>query len=174
MLRPSILVTGAGGFIGAMLVNALIIKGHEVVAVDRDQHRLDRISRGLCTNFLRLVCSDITDPTDILEVARQTQSAAIVHLAAMHVIPHCEAQPHMAVNVNIGGLCNMLAAADQAPVDFILFASRAIPAVRRNPRTCSTGLRPVSVPCADGATAGARPVKATPFKTNRHPDRHRP
>jgi nucleoside-diphosphate-sugar epimerase len=36
MLRPAILVTGTAGFIGTMLVNALIRKGHEVVAVDRD------------------------------------------------------------------------------------------------------------------------------------------
>jgi UDP-glucose 4-epimerase len=125
MLRPVILVTGAGGFIGAMLVNALIRKGHEVVAVDRDQHRLDRIFRAVRSDLLRLACSDITDPANIVEVARQTRPAAIAHLAAMHVIPHCEAQPHVAVNVNIGGLCNVLAAADQAPVDFLLFASTA-------------------------------------------------
>jgi UDP-glucose 4-epimerase len=125
MLPPAILVTGAGGFIGAMLVNALISKGREVVAVDRDQHRLDRISRGLPSDLLRLAYLDITDPASIVEVARQTQPAAIVHLAAMHVIPHCEAQPHVAVNVNINGLCNVLAAAHQAPVDFVLFASTA-------------------------------------------------
>jgi UDP-glucose 4-epimerase len=125
MLRPSILVTGAGGFIGVMLVNALIRKGYDVVGVDRDQHRLDRLSRGLRCDLLRLVCLDITASTDIVEVARHARPAAVVHLAAMHVIPLCEAQPHLAVNVNIAGLCNVLAAADQAQLDFVLFASTA-------------------------------------------------
>ena len=108
-----------------MLVNALVRKGHEVIAVDRDQHRLDRISRSLPSDLFRPVCSDITNPAGIVEVARQTQPAAIVHLAAMHIIPLCEAQPHRAVNVNIGGLCNVLAAADGAQLNFVLFASTA-------------------------------------------------
>lgn len=125
MLRPAILVTGAGGFIGAMLVDALIREGRSVVAVDRDQHRLDHISYHPCKDLLRLVCIDITDPTDIIEVARQTRPTAIVHLAAMHVIPLCEAQPQLTVDVNIGGLSNVLAAADEAQPDFILFASTA-------------------------------------------------
>lgn len=125
MLRPTILVTGAGGFIGAILVNALVRQGCEVVAVDRDQHSLERISRDLRGDLLRLVCTDISDSADIVEVAKQPGIAAIVHLAAMHIIPHCEAEPRSTVDVNIGGLCNVLAAADQAQLDFVLFASTA-------------------------------------------------
>lgn len=41
--------------------------------------------------------------------------AAIAHLAALHIIPFREAEPRSTVDVNIGGLCNVLAAADQPP-----------------------------------------------------------
>lgn len=54
----------------------------------------------------------------------------------MHVIPRCEAQPNLAVNVNIGGLCNTLSAAALAGVDFVLFASTAdVYAPARRPLT---------------------------------------
>lgn len=123
MLRSPVLITGAGGFIGSELVNSLLARGHEVFAFDRDPDRLNRLSSCARSDLLRLVCADISDPTSMVKVARQTRPAVLIHLAAMHVIPQCEAQPNRAVDVNIGGLCNVLAAADEARVEFILFAS---------------------------------------------------
>jgi UDP-glucose 4-epimerase len=125
MLNCAVLVTGAGGFIGAQLVDSLIRNRRQVVAVDRDQGRLDRLSHELPGELLRPVCMDITKQADLVEVAERSHISAIIHLAAMHIIPVCEAEPHSTVDLNIGGLCNVLAAADRSEVDSVLFASTA-------------------------------------------------
>lgn len=73
MPRPAVMITGAGGFIGARLVDALIAMGHPVFAVDRDRQRLDRLRRD---DLLRLVRADVTNPRDIADAATDTRPAA--------------------------------------------------------------------------------------------------
>lgn len=125
MRRRSVLVTGAGGFIGSVLVAALLRLGWDVTAVDQDSRRLDRLLRLPDAGNLHAFCVDITSQADIADVVMRAKPTSIVHLAALHLIPVCEAQPRRTVEVNIGGLVNVLDAADRSRTGFVLFASSA-------------------------------------------------
>lgn len=134
---PTILVTGAGGFIGAALVPALLACDFDVVAVDFDSWRLERLAlleqlaadsdtgRSSGRGNLRTFNSDIRDASEIAEVAASVRPAQIVHLAALHLIPECEAAPRRTVATNIKGLVNVLDAADAAGAQRLVFASTA-------------------------------------------------
>ncbi|WP_300606721.1 NAD(P)-dependent oxidoreductase [Trebonia sp.] len=125
MCRRSVLVTGAGGFIGSVLVAALLRLGWDVAAVDQDSSRLNRLLRFSGTGNLHAFRVDITSQADIADVVMRAKPTSIVHLAALHLIPVCEAQPRQTVEVNIGGLVNVLDAADRSRTEFVLFASSA-------------------------------------------------
>lgn len=124
LCRRSVLVTGAGGFIGSRLVKMLVGRGHLVAAVDHDVTRLQRLGRLRGGNLHTFHC-DITDAGGIAAAVRAANPDAVVHLAAQHLIPQCEARPAQAVAVNVTGLINTLTAADEAGPDLVVFASTA-------------------------------------------------
>lgn len=125
MPRRAVLVTGGGGLIGSALVPRLIRLGHDVAVIDRDSARLEQFSAHSDSGRVQMFHVDITDPTSIARAAQMARPAAIVHLAALHVIPECEAEPRRTVETNISGLANVLDAADRVGTEFVLFASTA-------------------------------------------------
>ena len=125
-MRPRpVLITGAGGFIGSAFVPAVLDAGLDVVAVDRDPSRLEQFTPRADPSRMRSVQMDITDADGIARVVAAARPSAIVHLAALHFIPACESEPRRTVETNIGGLINVLAAADRGGTEFVLFASSA-------------------------------------------------
>lgn len=70
------LVTGATGFIGSHLVDVLLARGHEVVALVRDATRL----KGRSDPKLAVAIGDLTRPDSIASAARGTD--VVFHLAA--------------------------------------------------------------------------------------------
>ncbi len=141
-----VLVTGAAGFIGSALVKALITVGRPVVAIDRDERRLRDLVRRVPSPQFRHQVIDVTAAEAIADVAAATRPAAVVHLAARHMIAQCEQGPRETVDVNIGGLINTLAAAGRAGAGFFLFASTAdVYAPGRAPHAESNPTRPSTV-----------------------------
>lgn len=121
----SILVTGAGGFIGNRLVRRLVESGHQVTALDSDSARLASLAERPGTGALRTVACDIVEASAVDRVVATAQPQAVVHLVAEHVIPWCEAGPTHAVTVNLDGLVNVLAEIGQSPTKRVVFASTA-------------------------------------------------
>jgi GDP-4-dehydro-6-deoxy-D-mannose reductase len=88
-----ILVTGATGFAGRWLIRELASHGHEPVAAPNRREL------------------DITDTAGVLSFMRQTQPAAVAHLAGISYAGDVERDPARALAVNEGGTRSVLAAA---------------------------------------------------------------
>jgi NAD dependent epimerase/dehydratase len=118
-------VTGAGGFIGSHLVEALVAEGAEVTAVVRYNSRGDdgnlRYLDPAIRDQLRIRRIDLTD----LEATRQALQGAeiIFHLAAFVGIPYSYANPHDAVTNNVQSTVNVLAVARENGVERLVQTS---------------------------------------------------
>ena len=115
-------VTGAGGFIGAYLVRALVRDGWEVVA-------LDNLARGLASR-LSGVIGDIDwregDVRDGALMAEATRGAEIVfHLAAVNGTENFYNHPDLVLDVGIRGALAVVEAAAANGVPDLVIASSA-------------------------------------------------
>jgi nucleoside-diphosphate-sugar epimerase len=114
------LVTGGAGFIGSHIVEALVEQGDEVVV-------LDDFSLGTDANLaaveerIQKVRGDVRDR----ELVRSAMKGVnyVFHQAAASSSLMFKKDPSNAVNVNIGGLLNILTAALEARVKRVVFAS---------------------------------------------------
>lgn len=107
------LVTGAGGFIGSHLVEALLRSGVNVKAFAR---YTSSASKGWLSDIapelkerLEVFHGDIADGRAVMEAARDCSQ--IYHLAALIGIPYSYVAPQSYVTVNVQGTLNVLEAA---------------------------------------------------------------
>jgi UDP-glucose 4-epimerase len=102
----AIFVTGAGGFLGRTLVDALIDKGMPVLAFDCRQPSPDAIARWKGKVEFRQ--GDIGDEGLIAGLIRESGlEDPIIHLAGI-LTAGCDRNPRSAIAVNVGGTCNVL------------------------------------------------------------------
>lgn len=108
-----VLVSGAGGFIGSHVVEALVRAGHSVRAIVQYNSRMD-------DGFVREFASDIRENCEVMRLDVRDPEAmhsacrtmeTIVHLAALIGIPYSYRAPHSYVDVNVTGTINLLGAA---------------------------------------------------------------
>lgn len=125
MPRSTVFVTGGGGLIGSALVPSLLDLDLDVSVADRDSTRLEQFAAFSNSGRVRTFDVDITNADRIAMAMAVARPAAIVHLAAMHFIPECEAEPRSTVGTNLDGLVNVLDAAGREGTEFVLFASTA-------------------------------------------------
>jgi NAD dependent epimerase/dehydratase len=120
-----VLVTGAGGFIGSHVVEALITAGHRVRGVVNYNSRSD-------IGLLREVDADVLACTEIRRLDIRDHEAvhaackgvdAIVHLAALIGIPYSYTAPESYVTVNVMGTLNLLNGARRYDVGYFLHTS---------------------------------------------------
>jgi UDP-glucose-4-epimerase GalE len=116
-----VLVTGGAGFVGSTTAQRLIEAGHEVVVVDT----LLRGFRGAVPPEASLVVGDIGDGELMTRTLRERHIDAIVHCAAMGLVPESVTQPDVYYQVNVVGGVNMLEAMRAAGVRRIVFSSSA-------------------------------------------------
>jgi len=90
--------------------------------------------------------ADLRDREAVAAAVAQGRPTAIVHLAARHYIPWCEANPAETHAINVEGTANLLEAAGAAGVERILIASTGDVYV------------PSTEPHAEGAPVAARSV----------------
>jgi UDP-glucose 4-epimerase len=113
-----VLVTGAAGFIGSHVCDALLARGHEVLA-------LDDLSSGRRENLdprMRLILADVRsrEAAAAIEAARPQ---ALCHLAAQISVRHSVEDPGRDAERNVLGLINVLEAARRAGAKKIVFSS---------------------------------------------------
>ena len=112
-MKRKILVTGADGFIGSHLTEALVRQGHEVRAFVfynsfNSWGWLDRCAEDVKGHF-EVFAGDVRDPNGVRQAAKGC--AAIAHLAALIGIPYSYHSPDTYVDTNIKGTLNVVQAA---------------------------------------------------------------
>lgn len=122
MSNKKVLVTGADGFIGSHLCEALLAKGYEVRALSyynsfNNWGWLEDIH----SPRLEVVCGDVRDPNLCRHI---TQGCSTVyHLAALIAIPYSYVAPDSYVDTNIKGTLNMCQAARDCGVERLVVTS---------------------------------------------------
>lgn len=112
-MRPTVLVTGAGGFIGTWVLHKLLQQQLAVVAIDR-QFSAQRTARilGPLASQVRAFELDLTDRDRLLAICREHQVTHLIHLAAL-LTPACQQDPWTGAQVNILGSLALLEIARQ-------------------------------------------------------------
>lgn len=117
-----VMVTGAAGYIGSVLVNQLLRKGYDVVGVDKLMFGGDAIISVYNHPNFSFHKADVRDIESIRPILRDVD--AIVHLAAIVGDPACAKEPELAESINWGGAVGLLDAAHEANnVKRFVFAS---------------------------------------------------
>ncbi|HPM24099.1 MAG TPA: SDR family oxidoreductase [Phycisphaerae bacterium] len=95
-----ILITGGAGYKGLKLSEALLERGHEVTVFDNFMYGMEP-ALFLFRHFPRitLVAKDIRN----IEPGDVTPFDCVFHLAGISGYPACEANPHSAQMINVGG-----------------------------------------------------------------------
>ena len=125
------IVTGAAGFIGFHVVQALLARGDTVVGIDNlnDYYapalklaRLGQIAAGASFTFVQ---ADISDRAAIQAVfERHADATVVIHLAAQAGVRFSVIDPYAYVSANVMGHVVMLEAARRLPrLDHFVFAS---------------------------------------------------
>src|SRR3954464_363881 len=109
-MGKTVLVTGAGGFIGSHLTERLVREGHEVRVLVRyngrdDRGHLDRLPREI-QGGLEVHRGDLKDPEAVRKAA--DGRAWIFHLGALIAIPYSYQNPYDVVQTNVTGTAHVL------------------------------------------------------------------
>ena len=118
-----VLVTGAGGFIGSHLVEALVESGAKVRAFVhyRGNGSWGWLDQSKYKTHFEVVSGDVTD-RDSVSAATKSIST-VFHLAALIGIPYSYHAPVSYIRTNIEGTLNVLQAAREAEVDRVIHTS---------------------------------------------------
>src|SRR6266852_1249111 len=124
-LGAKILVTGADGFIGSHLTEALVSAGAEVTALAQynsfDSHGwLDDLPESI-RGKVNLVRGDVRDAAFIGRLVHGHE--IVFHLAALIAIPHSYVAAQSYVETNVLGTLNVLEAAQEIGVTRIIHTS---------------------------------------------------
>jgi len=124
----NILVTGAAGFIGSHLCEALV-KDHDVIGIDNFCDFYDiKIKRnnikglGKCDNF-QIIKADIRSKSELEDVFSHHKFDLIIHLAAMAGVRPSIADPVLYTEVNVNGTVNLLEQCKKNGIRKFIFAS---------------------------------------------------
>jgi NAD dependent epimerase/dehydratase len=125
LANSTVLVTGAGGFIGSHLVERLVREGVRVRALVRYNSRNDWGALGwVATEVTDEVDVVLGDIRDIESVTRAMQGADYVcHLAAQIAIPYSYLNPRDFIATNVEGSLNVAQAALDAGVRHVVHTS---------------------------------------------------
>ncbi len=123
--KKKVLITGADGFIGSHLTEALVSQGHNVRTFVlynsfNSWGWLDHSPKDIRDN-LDVFAGDIRDPHGVKEAMKGCD--AVLHLAALIGIPYSYHSPDTYVDTNVKGTLNVLQAARELCVRRVIHTS---------------------------------------------------
>jgi UDP-glucose 4-epimerase len=116
----SALVTGGAGFIGAHLVEQLLVGGWSVRVLDDYSTGRD-VNLAACCDRIELIRGDVCDEGVVAQAADGVD--VIFHFAAVASVPQSLADPPRTNAVNIGGTVAVLEAARRNGVSRVVYAA---------------------------------------------------
>jgi UDP-glucose 4-epimerase len=116
-----VLVTGAGGYIGSVATERLISAGHQVIALDS----FERGHREAVHPLAEVVTVDLRDAEATGNAVNAAEVDAIMHFAALHLVPESVEKPGEYYRTNVVGGLNLLDAARFHGVERFVFSSTA-------------------------------------------------
>lgn len=124
-MASKILITGADGFIGSHLTEALVRRGYDVRAFVYYNSMnswgwLDTSSREILDN-LDVFAGDIRDPHGLRKAMQGCD--IVMHLAALIAIPYSYHSPDTYVETNVKGTLNVLQASRELEVQRVIHTS---------------------------------------------------
>ncbi|WP_377845430.1 NAD-dependent epimerase [Bosea sp. UC22_33] len=124
-----VLLTGAAGFVGFHVAEALLDRGVEVLGIDNltpyydpalKQARLDRLLARNGFSFERI---DIADYDAVLAAFAAFRPQVVIHLAAQAGVRYSLENPRAYASSNLDGFLSILEACRHNPVDHLVYAS---------------------------------------------------
>ncbi len=117
-----VLVTGAAGYVGSVLVDVLLRAGHQVRGVDALAHGpAPSLLLAWGEDEFEFVRADVTDADAMGSAVVDVD--AVVHLAAIVGDPACAREPELAKAINVGATRDLVRAARDRDVGRFVFAS---------------------------------------------------
>ena len=129
MSNPSILVTGAAGFIGAHVCARLSQLGHSVHGCDNFNSYYDpALKRARVASLLaagRVPCGtvELADAAALRALFAEVRPSVVVHLAAQAGVRHSIDHPQATIQSNVVGFANVLEACRHHRVQHLVYAS---------------------------------------------------
>ncbi len=123
--KKSVLVTGAGGFIGSHLTEELVRIGARVKAFvhynsRNDWGMLELLSKDIIQE-VEVIMGDVQDPFFVKRAVKGCDM--VFHLAALIAIPYSYSAPQSYVRVNVEGTLNLLQSCLEAEVEKVIHTS---------------------------------------------------
>lgn len=116
-----VLVTGGAGYVGSMLVPALLEAGHEVRVLDVLTWGVQPLLGSWSHPGFSFIRGDVRDPEHRASAVADME--AVVHLAAIVGDPACAREPDLARAVNLDATLELIADARRAGISRFVFAS---------------------------------------------------
>lgn len=123
-----VLVTGAAGFIGYHVAEALLARGDEIIGLDNlndyydvrlKQARVERLQRAQ----FRFVHGDLADRNMVAGLFTSENPRRVVHLGAQAGVRYALDHPHSYVDSNVVGFLNILEGCRHHDVEHLVYAS---------------------------------------------------
>lgn len=123
--KKKILITGADGFIGSHLAEALVTRGHDVRAFVfynsfNSWGWLDHAEPAIKNN-MEIFAGDVRDPHGVRQAMKGCD--VVFHLAALIGIPYSYHSPDTYIDTNVKGTLNVVQAARELGVSRVLHTS---------------------------------------------------
>jgi len=116
--RPTVLVTGGGGYVGAVLVPKLLARDYHVRVIDLFLFGTDRLPKHPALEF---VTADIRDQGALRRVTAGAE--AVIHLACISNDPSFELNPGLSRSINYDCFEPLVSISRQAGVRRFIYAS---------------------------------------------------
>ncbi|HEX2324011.1 MAG TPA: NAD-dependent epimerase/dehydratase family protein, partial [Chloroflexota bacterium] len=117
----NVLVTGGAGYIGSVIVEALLQRGHRVTVLDS----LYKGHREAVTPPARLLEVDLGERAAVAQALQSSGAEAVIHMAADSLVGESMQRPLKYFRNNVINSLNLAEAALEAGVETLVFSSTA-------------------------------------------------